>query len=345
MGYTAQSGQIIIGKQSAFETPVPDAELLTNGLGLRVRSGSLAGNRDLLTTDPEIGGGRDTTDAYLGGVVFEGEYDMYARLNTLPFFFEAALGIGSGSSAPGTASGTFVHTITPTDGQLSFYTVYEEISSNLARFKYTDAVANTLHLEADANGFLTMTSSLIARLATPNTPDVEAAGVLDNTSLIVGSNTVIKYDGVTLPAKSFSLDIGNNVENDNFYMGSLFVGDLTAKSREVTASATLRHETADYMRQALLGSATGNAFGGITTKKALTIECESYEDIPGAAAGSKYKIVITLPTVAFEPFAFEPSGDDALENEVSMRALRPVVTTPIMTVEITNGRETISAAP
>lgn len=339
MGFTSQSGQVIIGRQTAGGSPVADADLLTDGLGLRLRSGSLAGNRDLLTTDPEIGGGRDTTDAYLGGVVFSGEYDLYARMNTIPFFLEGVLGVGA--SAAGTASGSFKHTITPTDGQLDFYTVYEEISSNLARFKYSDAVFNTFHLESDANGFLTMTAGLIARLATPNTPDVEAEEILDNTQLIVGSNVLIKYDGITLPAKSFSLDIGNNVEDDNFYLGSLFVGDLTAKSREITLSANLRHEDASYMKQALLGSATATQFGGITTKKPLTIECASYEDIPGAAIGTKYKIVITLPTVAFEPFAFEPSGDDAIESEVSMRALRPVPGTPIITVEVTNGREMI----
>ncbi|URG17389.1 major tail protein [Rhodococcus phage Mbo2] len=337
-GHTSQSGQVIIAEQAVEGTPVSDANLLANGIGLRLRSGSLAGNRDMLTTDPEIGGGRDTTDAYGGGIVFSGDYDLYTRFNTAPLLLRGAFGV----SESATATGLSTHTITPSDGQLPFFTVYEEIGTNLVRFKYTDVVVNTLHLEAEANGFLTMTAGLIARMGVSNTPDVEAETILDNTALVVGTNIHVTYDGVTLPAKSFSFDLTNNFEDDNFYLGSLYVGDLTAKSREVTASVNLRHEDAGIMKQALFGSSTLTQAGGLISKKELVITCEAYEDIPGATPATKYLLELTLGKVALEPFAFEPSGDDAIEGDVAMRAVRPDSSVPIVEAVIKNGREDIT---
>jgi hypothetical protein len=52
--------------------------------------------------------------------------------------------------------------------------------------------------------------------------------------------------------------------------------------------------------------------------------------------------VITIPKVALEPYALEPSGDDVIENDISFRALRPVQATPICTVVVKQARATIA---
>lgn len=339
MGYSSQSGTIIVGTQSA--PGVLNTDLDTDGLALRLTSGALAGNRDLLTPDPEIGGGRDTTDAYLGAVSFSGDYEMYVRMQAVAFFLKNVLGTAvSAAHATAPADTAWTHTITPTDGQLPFFSVYEEISNDLERFQYTDAVVNTFHLEAEANGYLTATAGVLARLMTAGVTNIDGSTLLDNTSMVVGTNISITYNGVTVPAKSFSLDINNNIEDDDFRLGSFFLGDMTAKSREVTASMTVRHADASMMRQALFGSSVATQVGGLTTKQQLVITMNAYEDIPGTT-GVKYGIVLTLPKVIFNPFAFEPSGDDALENDIEMTAVRPSAATPILTAVVTNGTEEI----
>lgn len=336
MGYNSQSGQVILATQS---TPgVASSTLATTGISVRLRSGSLTGNRDLLTPDAEIGGGRDTSDAYLGAVSFSGDYEMYVRFRAIALFLKAALGVASSA----TTTGVSTHTITPSDGQVPFLTVYEEISNGLERFLYTDVVVNTFHLEAEANGYLMATAGMIGRLVTAGVTDIPGDSLTDNTSLVVGTNITITYDGVTVPAKSFSLDVNNNFEDDDFRLGSFFLGDLTAKRREVTASMTLRHDNNATMRQALFGTATATQIGGLTTKKALVINIAAYEDIPASTPATKYSITITLPKVIFAPFAFEPSGDDALENDVDMTAVRPDLAQKIMTAVVKNDQAAIA---
>lgn len=341
MGQTSQSGQVIFATQTAAGTPVSAATLGTDGLSVKIRSGALAGSRDLLVPDPEIGGGRDTSDAYLGGVSFSGDYEMYVRFRAVAFFLANVLGVKATVGVSG-VTGAHEHTITPSDGQVPFLTVYEEIGDGLERFIYSDVVVNTFHLEADANGLLSATAGLIGRLMTAGVAAIDGTTLVDNTSMVPGTNITLKYAGVALPAKSFSLDITNNFEDDNFYLGSFFLGDLTAKSREVTASALLRHEDSTRMRQALFGTSTATQVGGLATKELLEIEITAYEDVVGSTpAGTKYSLKISLPKVIFEPFAFEPSGDDALENDVAMRAVRPNPATPIMTAVVVNGNDSI----
>jgi hypothetical protein len=64
MGFSSQAGQAILRQQAVAGTFQADTG--TAGVGLKLRSGSLAPSRTLTLPDPEIGGNRDVPDAYLG---------------------------------------------------------------------------------------------------------------------------------------------------------------------------------------------------------------------------------------------------------------------------------------
>jgi len=335
MGFSSQSGQVLFRTQTVGDTY--NADTGTLGVAMKLRSGSLGPSRDLLITDPEIGGGRDTVDAYLGAVSWAGDYEFYVRLEALPTLLKAILGseVITGTLSTGGA----IHTVTPLDSAtLPFLSIEEKIGSGLETYNYWDSVVNTFHLEAEANGYLMGTAGIIARKqlagATP-TP----APVWDNSFMIVGTNIVLTYNAISLPAKSFSLDVTNNFEDDDFRLGSFYIGDLTAKSREVSGAFTIRPQDATLWRQAVYGTTALTVPGGITTKNQLIITCTTYEDLVGVTGPvNKGQIVITIPKVALEPYGLEPSGDDVIENDISWRALRPVPGTALCTVVVRNAR-------
>lgn len=335
MGFSSQAGQVLLRTQTA-QGAFP-ADIATAGVAMKLRSGALGPNRDLLITDPEIGGGRDTVDAYLGAVSWSGDYEFYARLESLPTLLKAVLG----ASASATATGVTTHTITPLDAAtLPFLGIEENIGGSLETYQYTDAVCNTLHLEAEANGYLQGTAGLIAKTQVAGATKT-AVPPWDNSPMVVGTNIVLTYNGVTLPGKSFGLDINNNFEDDDFRLGSFFLGDLTAKGREVSGTFTIRPQDSSLWRQAVYGAAALTGPGGLTTKNQLVITCTTYEDIAGAA-GTKESLTITIPKVALEPYGLEASGDDVIENDVSWRALRPAAATPICTVAVKNAKAAIA---
>jgi hypothetical protein len=339
MGFSSQSGQV--GFMTQAGVGVFPAGFAAGAEFMKLRSGSLGPNRDLLVADPEIGGGRDTVDAYLGAVSFSGDYEFYVRLEALPTLLKAACGtnVDSGTLATGGA----VHTITPLDAAtLPYLAVEENIGGSLETFQYTDAVVNTFHLEAEANGYLMGTAGLIAKTQIAGATKTPTP-TWDNSPMIVGTNITITLGGVTLPAKSFSLDINNNFEDDDFRLGSFFLGDLTAKSREVSGSVTIRPADSALWRRAVYGVPGATQAGGLVTKDQLVLTCSTYEDLVGVTGPTaKGSLTVTIPKVALEPYALEPSGDDVIENDISFRGLRPAPATPIMTSVIKNARLTVA---
>lgn len=335
MGFQSQSGQIGLRTQSAagaFSSPG------AGGVFMRTRSGALAAARDLLIPDPEIGGGRDIPDAYLGAVSFSGDYEFYARTESLATLLKGVL--GTAASASMETGAYHQHTFTPTDGALPWLSLEEAIAGNYEVFNYTDAKVNSLHLEAEANGYLMGTAGFIARLQTAGNTKT-AAPDWDTNPLLVGTNITVTYGGVALPAKSFTLDIANNLEDDDFRLGSFYLGDVTEKRREITCGFTLRPESSSLWRRAVYGASAATAPGGLVSKEQVIIACESYE-LVGTSTTAKHRIEITIPRAAFQPFAVEPSGDDVIEHDVTLQALRPDPATSIITVRVNNASAAIA---
>jgi hypothetical protein len=337
MGFSSQSGQVILRSQAVQGTYQADTG--TAGVGVKIRGGSLGPSRELLIPDPEIGGGRDVVDAYLGAVSWSGDYEFYARVDALTTLLKACLGT---AAAPNTTTGVTTHSITPSDlGQLPYLSIEENVGGNLETFRYHDCVVNTLHLEADANGYLMGTAGLIGARQTAGATKT-ATPLWDNTPMIVGTNVTVTYQGVTLPAKSFSLDINNNFEDDDFRLGSFYIGDLTAKRREITASFGIRESSSALWRQATYGVSSATEPGGLTTKDALVISCQTYEEVDGGTPSTPYGIEITIPKFILSPYSLDPSGDDVIENDVEGQAVRPDTAASIMTAVVTTGAAAIA---
>lgn len=330
MGFSSQGGQLVLRTQAVLG--VYQADTPTVGVSMRLRSGSLGPSRDLLIPDPEIGGGRDVVDALLGAVSWAGDYEFYARLDPLATLLKNCLG----SSGTATTTGVTTHTITPVDTSLGYMSIEESVGNTFETYQYTDAVCNTLHLESDANGYLMGTAGIIAiRQTAGNTRS--PTPVADLSPLMVGTNITITYNAVALPAKSFSLDINNNFEDDDYRLGSFYIGDLTPKRREITASFGIRESSSALWRQAVYGTSAATAPGGLTTKNQLIITATSYETIPGGTPTTAYSITITIPKFALTPYSVSVSGDDIIEDDIAGQALRPAIGTPIMTVVLKTG--------
>jgi hypothetical protein len=336
MGFSSQSGQVIFRTQTVQGTY--NADTGTSGTAMKTRGGSLGPNRELMIPDPEIGGGRDVVDASLGAVSWGGDYDFYARLSSMGTLLKGVLG---GTPTIVTTTGVTTNTIPAADVAPPYLSIEEGIGGNFETYNFKDCVVNTLHLEVDANGYLMGTIGIISASQVAGATKT-VTPVWDNTPLIVGTNCVITYNAISLPAKNFSLDINNNYEDDDFRLGSFFIGDLTPKRREVTASFGIRESSSALWRSAVYGTSGATTPGGLTTKSALVITCTSYEDIPAGTPATKFSLAITIPQFALTPYAIDVSGDDVIESDIDGQGLRPNPATPILTAVLKNGTPAIA---
>lgn len=324
-GFQSQAGQVGFRTQSAKGSY---ADPGSSGVFVKLRSGGLGGNRELLIPDPEIGGGRDVADAYLGPASFGGDLEFYARMNGVLTLLNGAL--GSTVSTP--QSGYTQHVVTPVDTELPWLSVEERIGKTFDTFRYTDAKVNNFKLEAEANGYLQGSVNVLALSQTAVGASATAAPAWDNTPMVVGSNITVNWDGTPLPAKSFSIEINNNLEDDDFRLGSLTLGDAVEKRREIQMGVTIRPIDSVLWRLAMYGDSNATQVGGTIQKNDVVITCLTYEMIGTSAQA--YTLSFNIPVCAIAPYAVNPSGDDILENDLEIHALRPDPQNPILTATI-----------
>jgi hypothetical protein len=446
MGFSSQGGHVAFMTQAS--QGVFPATFNTNAIAMKLRTGGIGANRDLLTPDPEIGGGRDVVDSYLGAVVFSGDLEFYARFNALLTVLYGAFGtklvtnpggtsavqtitvtgtptggtftltwsaqttaaipynataaqvqsalealsniapgdiMVTGGPFPGTPmvvtfmgtlfgvqvlmtassvgltggttptvtpvmttagtayTGAAVHTFLPSDASsLPYIAIQERIGAGLETFNYTDAVINTLHFESDANGYLMGTAGVIARTQVAGASPLDPTTLFDNLPMVVGTNITVTYNNVSLPAKSFSFDLTNNFEDDDFRLGSFFVGDLTPKRREVSLGFSIREVDSATWRQATYGTTGATTPGGLTTKQQLMLTMATYEAIPGATPTLSYTMKFVIPQAMYEPYTLAASGDDIIESDITVKAVRPSASVPLMRVEVITAKTTVN---
>lgn len=327
MGFNSQAGQIGFGLQTVKGTPVAATRFA------RIKSGGLGGDRPLLIPDPEIGGNRDIPTAYLGPVSFAGDLEFYPRMQMFALLAKAALGASASSG-----SGISTHVITPAD-DIPWITVEERIGTAFESFRYSDCKVDKLHLEADAGGYL-MGSASIMGIKGESGFTAQATPAIDETPLVVGSSVTFTIGGVNLKGKSFSLDIMNNIESDDFRLGSVFMEDAVPKRREGKMTASYRPEDSTLWKQAMWGSSSSTVpLAGPAYRGPAQINISTYEFISGS---TPYSIVIDIPQAVIAPFKITPSGDDIIGTDIELTMIRPAAATPLCTITVINNLATVS---
>jgi hypothetical protein len=227
------------------------------------------------------------------------------------------------------------HVITPADTS-PWVTVEERISNQFESFQYTDAKVNTLRIEAEATGYLMGSAGLVA--ISQSSGFVENADPdWDTTPMMVGGQVTITFNGAALPARSFNLEINNNMETDDFRLGSLVLGDIVEKRRELKLGLSYRPTDSDLYKAALYGdTGLSSPQAGPAYRGPVTIHIETFETIGNVVSGTPFSIDIDIPYCAVAPFKVAPSGDDVLGNDLELTPLRPDANEPIMTVTIIN---------
>ena len=337
MGFQSQSGQVGFKTQPAAGT---FADPGTSGTFMQLRGGSLGADRELIIPDPEIGGGRDIVDSILGPVAYSGEYEFYGRMESLPTIIAAAFG-SSASTAAGVTPGddqVGTHVLTPVDSaDLPWISIEEAVADGMDVFNYTDARVNSFSLECEPDSYLMGTTGLIALTQTAGNTRT-ASPDFDTSPLLVGTSMTVTIGGLTTYiVRSWSMDFNNNIEDDVFALGKLTLQDLTAKRRELTQSMTIRPTDVNLWREAVYGSAAATEpLSGLAAQKAVNVHIESFAAV-GTGVADKFSLDIDVPFCNIQPFGMEPSGDDVIEFDIELQAIRPDTSAPIATITVVNG--------
>lgn len=230
------------------------------------------------------------------------------------------------------------HVITPSDTTLPWLSVEERLSFNLESFRYTDAKVSRVRVESDANGYMMGQADLIA-LTQAAGFTAQATPAYDTSPMFQGSLITVYWNGVALPAKSFNFEVTNNMEDDDFRLGSFTLGDITERRRMFKLGCTIRPESSALWREATYGgSGLTTPRAGVASYGTMSLVCTTFENVQGAS--TPFTFQLTVPTAAMAPFEMTPSGEDAIESDVEFTILRDDPLVPAVTATVINGLAT-----
>jgi len=244
------------------------------------------------------------------------------------------------ATTPGVpAVGTHVLTLADT---LPWLTAEERIGTGFESYQYKDAKVDTLHLEAAADGFVMGTAGVFA-LSQTSGFSAQASPAWDTTPMMVGGEVLVSFGGTTLPANNFSFDLNNNIEKDNFVLGSVFAQDATEKRREMKMTCSYRPSDSTLWKAAMYGSsALTSPAAGPAYQGAASIRITTYETIGDVVAGTPFSVLLEMPNVVITPYKINPSGDDILSNDLEFTLVRPDAAVSPLTVTVVNDLATIT---
>lgn len=308
-------------------------------LYFKVQSGALGSDTELIEPDPEIGGIRDKIEAYAGGIRYSGSYSLYMRPEDSAVLLYGALGAVSVSGNYGGEACAYRHRITPAN-TLPWLSVRERVGGAgvLSTFDYTDVKVNSWVLECEGNGLAMVTAELIGITQSGNT--VDSTPVDETAPILNYEGGIVTLEGSAINVKSLRLEINNNLEDDDWRIGSRKLIDLPEHRRELAGALTLRPEDASLYWKAVNGGSTAKTPSCNVYSGSLEIYIRSCHPICGGV--QVYSIDLNIPKVYFKPFRYDPSGDDMVEHTLELLPVK-ITGSNIITADVITSLASLTA--
>jgi len=306
--YMSQSGYIGVAKQTASGTYVTPAQYMY------VDSISIDAQTEELVSSPEIGGGRDIVDGsvLVGPISYGGSIDFSVRPESIGLFLLGATGAVTSSGISGDAYG---HTFT-FENDLVPLSIEKSVGDGLENFGYTDTKVNNLRFEAAQGEFVTGSADVIAINETSG-KTVQTSSFETSPIFTYQSGSVI-LDSGEISVKSFSFEINNNVQDDDFRFGSRSLASLVEKRRELSASLEVVPTDSNIYKKSVYGSTSATTVSGLQTTYAgaLFLRFESAYKVAGTTV--PYQMDITIPKAVFKSSPFAISGDEMITETLDL---------------------------
>ena len=328
MSYTAETGYVGLARQDVKGTFKDPTDFM------KVMSVELNPEGDKLIPDPEIGSISDIDSIHQGTYKISGSLESYVRPEAIGLLFWGALGTYAASGTLG--NGAYLHNFTPlASGSLPWLSIKKSISDDVQIFDYRDCKVNGFNIEVNSSEFCTSSFDIVGihdEVGDADTTSYETA------PLLVATKATINIGGELLSAKSCSIEYTNNLDSDDFRIGSRFLGDIAEKRREldITMDVVL-DSTSELYRKAFYGGASATEAGFDVHAESVDIILESPTNIGTSVI--PYKILFQIKNCVFMAAPTPASGDELIVVPLELKATKATGYN-LMEVHIWNGKTT-----
>jgi len=309
MSYTSETGSMGLAIQPVKGTFTEPTDYM------KVQSIDINPEGEKIIPDVEIGSGSDITDIFQGTYKIAGSIDSYVRPEAIGILFYGAMGKYTASGSLGL--GAYLHNFVAS-GTLPWLSVKKTISDDIQIFDYTDCKVEGFEISMNAS------EPSMAKFDIVGISDeIGSAGTesFESAPMLIATQATITIGGVAVSSKSVTLSYKNNLENDDFRVGSRFLGDITEKRREIDLSMDIVLDTTSKLyEKAFYGGANKTEASFDVHAERVDIEVESATKIGTSAL--PYKILFSIKNAVFMAAPTPASGDDLVVIPLELKATK-----------------------
>lgn len=302
-------------------------------------------NQNVATLPPEIGGSYFLRGSYKASVMGGGDTALIVRPNSVGNLFMAYSGVDNVTPVPG-QSGAYSHVFTPftpaAGVDLPWYCLQKDVA-RLSAEQFLNAKIQSLRLDIPKAAIATAQASWIATtpsciasvgaVTTDSTPQFQTA--LASISLTQeGSGSNISANSIKM--ERFSLTLANNLSQDEFSVGNLYLDDVTLLQKTINVDMDLIiRDTALYQAVYYNGGSIPSSWSPTVYRGALTITLNSTTNI--GTTTQPYQLVINFPGLDFLTMPISLSGADLVRATLSSQVTLGPSGADMYTVTLING--------
>lgn len=306
---------------------------------------SLNPNQNVATLPPEIGGSYFLRGSYKASVIGGGDTALIIRPNSVGNLFMAYSGVDNVTPVSG-QTGAYSHVFTPfapaAGVDLPWYTLQKDIA-RLSAEQYLNAKLQSLRIDIPKSAIATAQASWIATtpsgitsvgsVTTDSTPQMQTS--LASVSLTPeGNGSNISANSVKM--ERFSLTMSNNLSQDEFSVGNLYLDDITLLQKTINVDMdVIIRDTALYQAVYLNGGTIPGSISPSVYRGSLTLTLNSTTNIPTTT--QPYQLTFNFPGLDFLTMPISLSGADLVRATLSTQVTLGPSGSDMYTITLING--------
>lgn len=312
MGLSSLKSAIGIGLQSARGAPASEANMHY----FPVLSGNVTGEQLAQTLPPEVGGALFSRGSYKAGVRGRGDVTMLPRPNTIGYILRSLFNRETVAAATGAnSSGLYDHRfyVGDTANHTKRWATLRRYVNSIYGEQIEDATVGQFSLEVAAASIAqAQVQFLGARFSEVAGDDVATA----DAPVFLTCAATVSQGGLDFIVDRFTFQIGAQLTDNEFRVGSYFLDEITLLQRMVQITADVRIKSRDLFAYVYRNGAvapTGSAVGDwspVIYRTDVSLQLNTGE------ANPEY-LKLELPGVDFLTLPVQVAGADLIRAQLT----------------------------
>jgi len=279
-----------------------------------VLNGNVMGEQLAQNLPPEVGGTYFSRGAYKAGLRSRGEVALIPRPNTIGFLL-AGLFNDEETTAVGGGSTLYDHVFKVGDSAAhpNFWLTLRRYVNNVYGEQMQDARVGAFRLEVAAANIVNASVQLLGG-QWAELPGADVAS--DDAPVFLTCNANVSEGGVDFIVDRFSIEIGAQLTDNEFRVGSYFLDDITLLQRQVTIQADVRVKNRTQFAKVYRNGASAPTIGNTGAWSPTIYRSDVVLQMNTGETDPEF-LKLELPGVDFLTFPVQVAGAELIRAQLS----------------------------